>query len=333
MKRRILVIALFIAFSTQAQLIPNFGGERAGLSALSFLKNDISPRSLGMAGASTALNGDGYSILQNPAGMYELEGQAWTLTNSFLGAGINQAFISAIFPLKNKTSAIGASINTLTTGAIEERTEFQPFGTGRLVYGTNMAVAASYSQQLSDQFSLGVTLKYVYENLADFTNHTITTDVGFLYKLDVRDLQFAVLLKNFGGNSNLSGSFLASSFNRSTVANLEKNTLPNVFSIGVSITAWENEHHHLLGAFQLNHPNDNSENYRLGLEYDYLKLLFVRGGLKMNVKGQAYPTMGVGVKTNIGAHSLFIDYATNPTEYLGWQHLIGLNFNINRMER
>ena len=103
MKRRILVIALFIAFSTQAQLIPNFGGERAGLSALSFLKNDISPRSLGMAGASTALNGDGYSILQNPAGMYELEGQAWTLTNSFLGAGINQAFISAIFPLKNKT--------------------------------------------------------------------------------------------------------------------------------------------------------------------------------------------------------------------------------------
>ena len=53
----------------------------------------------------------------------------------------------------------------------------------------------------------------------------------------------------------------------------------------------------------------------------------------MNVKGQAYPTMGVGVRTNIGAHSLFIDYATNPTEYLGWQHLIGLNFNINRMER
>mgnify|MGYP000386207573 FL=1 len=333
MKRRILAIALFIAFNTQAQLIPNFGGERAGLSALSFLKNDISPRSLGMAGASTALNGDGYSILHNPAGMYELDGQAWTMTNSFLGAGINQAFLSAIFPLKNKTSAIGASINALTTGAIEERTEFQPFGTGRVVYGTNMAVGASYSQQLSEQFSLGLSLKYVYENLADFTNHTLSADIGFLYKLDVRDLQFAVLLKNFGGNSSLSGSYLASSFNRNTVANLEKNTLPNVFSIGVSITAWENEHHHIMGAFQLNHPNDNSENYRLGVEYDYLNLLFVRSGVKMNVKGQSYPTMGVGIRTNIGAHSLYIDYATNPTEYLGWQHLIGLNFNINRMER
>lgn len=333
MKVRLLIIAFSLSCVVKAQLIPNFGGERAGLSTLSFLKNDISPRSLGLGGASAALNGDGYSILQNPAGMYEMEGQAWAMTNSFLGAGINQAFLSAIFPLKNKTSAIGGSLNTLTTGAIEERTEFQPMGTGRIVYGTNLAAGISYSQQLSDQFALGATIKYVYENLADFTNHTAAIDVGFRYKLDVRDLQFAVLLTNFGGNSSLSGSYLASSFNRNTVANLESNTLPNVFSIGVSITAWENEQHHILGAFQLNHPNDNSENYRLGAEYNYLKILFVRTGIRMNVKGQAYPSMGVGVRTNIGAHSLYIDYATNPTEFLGWQHLIGLNFNINRMER
>ncbi len=333
MKIKFIVISLFFTWAAQAQLIPNFGGERAGLSALSFLKNDISPRSLGMAGASAALSGDGYSVYHNPAGMFQLKGNAITLTNNFLGAGINQSFISVIVPLKNKTTALAGSLNTLSTGAIEERTEFQPFGTGRMVYATNMAVGFSYSQQLSDQFSLGVTLKYVYENLADFTNHTLTTDIGFLYRLDVRDLQFAVLLRNFGGSSSLSGSYLASSFNRSTVASLEKNTLPNVFSIGISITAWEKEKHHLLAAFQLNHPNDNSENYRLGVEYDYHKIFFVRTGLRLNVKGQMYPSMGMGVRTTIGAHSLFIDYATNPTQYLGWQHLIGLSFNFNKMER
>jgi hypothetical protein len=158
MKKFIIIIAIVSGPIGYAQLIPNFGGERAGLSALSFLKNDVSPRSSGMAGTSAALQGDGYSIIHNPAGMYELEGNAWTLTNNFVGAGINQAFISGIFPLKNKTSALGVSLNTVTTGAIEERTEFQPFGTGRMVYGTYIATGLSYSQQLSDQFSLGVTL-------------------------------------------------------------------------------------------------------------------------------------------------------------------------------
>jgi len=333
MRVKLIVISLFFSWAVQAQLIPNFGGERAGLSALSFLKNDISPRSLGMAGASSALSGDGYSVYQKPAAMFQLKGRAITLTNSFLGAGINQSFLSIIFPLKNKTTALAGSLNTLTTGAIEERTEFQPFGTGRIVYGTNLAAGLSYSQQLSDQFSLGFTLKYVYENLADFTNHTLTTDIGFLYRLDVRDLQFSVLLRNFGGSSSLSGSYLASSFNRTTVANLEKNTLPNVFSIGISITAFEKDDHHLLAAFQLNHPNDNAENYRLGVEYNFHELVFVRTGLRLNVTGQAYPSMGMGIRATIGAHSLFIDYATNPTQYLGWQHLIGLSLNINKMER
>jgi hypothetical protein len=101
----------------------------------------------------------------------------------------------------------------------------------------------------------------------------------------------------------------------------------------MSITVWEKERHHILGAFQLNHPNDNAENYRLGFEYNYLKLLFIRTGLKLNVKGQAYPTMGVGVRANLGGQSLFIDYAANPTQYMGWQHLIGLSLNINKVER
>ena len=333
MNRIIIVILIFLSVAAKAQLIPNFGGERAGLSALSFLKYDVSPRSLGMAGTSTALAGDGYSIYHNPAGMFELPAMNISATNAFLGSGINQSFLSGIFPMKNKTSAIGVSLNALTTGAIEERTEFQPEGTGRIVYGTNLATGLSYSQQLSEQFSLGLTLKYIYENLADFYNHTITTDIGFLYKTDVRNLQFAVLLRNFGGSSSLSGSHLSSTFNRTATTNLEKNTLPNVFSIGVSITAWENEEHHLLGAIQLNHPNDNSENYGLGLEYNYLKLLFVRSGIRLNVKGQAYPSFGAGLRSRLGGHTLLIDYSANPTQYLGWQHLIGLSFTLNNETR
>lgn len=333
MKRAITYLLFIVAFTAKAQLIPNFGGERAGLSALSFLKNDVSPISIGLAGATAAIDGDGYAIYHNPAGMFELKSTSLSLSNSFIGAGINQAFFSGIFPLKNKTSALGISINGLSSGAIEERTEFQPTGTGRYVYATNLAAGLSYSIQLSEQFSLGTTIKYVYENLAEYSNHTMALDVGFLYKTDVRNLQFAVLLRNFGGSSSLSGSYLASSYNRSSSTQLENNTLPNVFSISASITIWEKEHHHILGAFQLNHPNDNAENYRLGIEYSYLKLIYARTGIKLNIKGQSYPSLGMSVRTRLGGHSLYIDYGSTPTDYLGWQHVLGLRFQFNNDTR
>ena len=62
-------------------------------------------------------------------------------------------------------------------------------------------------------------------------------------------------------------------------------------------------------AAQLNHPNDNAENLRFGLEYEYMKLFFARAGYKLSVKGQDYPTFGVGVRTRLGGHPFYIDYS------------------------
>lgn len=334
MKKHLLHIAIAcFPLGLAAQLLPSYGGERAGLSALSFLKNDISPRSAGMSGATTSLEGDAYAIYHNVAAMADNKGQTFTLTSAFFGADINQSFASAIFPFKSKTSAMGISLNSLNSGAIEERTEFQPQGTGRMIYVNNTAFGLSYSQQLSVNFSLGGTLRYIYENLAGFTNHAINVDIGFLYKTDFKDLHFSVILRNFGSNSSLTGQFLASPYNRTAGTNLESNSFPNVFSIGVSMIPFKVDRHSLVTAFQLNHPNDNAENYRMGVEYNYMEILFVRTGIKLNVAGQAWPSLGMGVRMMLGAHPLYLDYAANPTEYIGIQHLIGLRFNINHTDR
>ena len=314
-------------------MLPVYGGERAGLSALSFLKNDVSPRSVGMAGATVSANGDAYSIYQNVAAITDVDQVSFALTNSLLGAGINQSFLSGIFPFKSKTSSLGISLNTLSSGAIEERTEFQPEGTGRNVYATNLAFGVSYAQQLSRHFSIGGTVKYIYENLADYTNHAANVDVGFLYDTEYKDLRFAVLVRNFGGNTSLMGTYIASAYNRTNSTNLESNTFPNIFSMAVSMIPLKTERHQLLTAFQLNHPNDNAENYAIGVEYSYMKLLFARAGVRINVKGQSYPSFGFGTRIMIGAHPLNIDYAAVPTDYLGFQHVFGLRFSLNKLER
>ena len=88
MKKLILLFSFSLFISgLSAQVLPNFGGERAGLSTLSFLKNDMNPRSLAMGGASVALSGDAYSAITNPATLTDLENTSIALSHIFLNGG------------------------------------------------------------------------------------------------------------------------------------------------------------------------------------------------------------------------------------------------------
>lgn len=329
-----LALLLIVSESCFGQLIPNFGGQRRGASTLSFLKNDMSPRSTALSGASVALDVDGYSIFNNPAAIADQKTFAAAISNYSLGAGIQQSFASAILPRKNQLSAFGFSLNMLNSGAMEIRTEFQPEGTGERFFVTNLAAGFSYAAQLSDMFSAGVTLKYIYEQIETFSNSTVAADVSFLYKTDFKSLKFAVMVQNFGGNSSLNGDGLAVDFNRNNSALFtEEYTVPTLFSLGASMIPWEKEHQSIRVAAQLNHPNDNSENYRLGVEYQYREIVYFRGGVKLNVKSQPFPTFGFGLRHRIGGHPFMIDYAANPTDFLGVLHTVGLSFVFNKMER
>jgi len=331
MKKILYIISTIIAaqLSLQAQVLPNYGGERAGLSALSFLKNDLSPRSSALGGTSLALTGDAYSVINNPAALMDLTNTSYAMSHLFLGGGVNQSFMSANYPLKDETSILSFSINSLNSGEMEERTEFMPMGTGRQISVSNIALGATYARQLSSLFSAAVTVKYIYEGMAGFHNSNATVDLAFLYKTDFRDLKFAVMVQNFGGNSALgSDTDIPTTFNRNTGIGLESNSVPTIFKLGLSMKAWEQKNHSLLVAAQLNHPNDNAENYSAGLEYKYLDHLFVRAGYRLSVRDRDFPTFGFGVKTRLGSHPLYIDYAANPTKYIGLQHTIGLRVQI-----
>ena len=334
MKNTILVITcLFLASNATAQLIPNFGAQRAGLSTLSFLKNDLNPRSVAMSGASVALAADAFSSYTNPAATADLRTFHGAISNLSIGAGIQQSYLSVSIPRKKNYSTFGFSLNMLNSGAMERRTEFQPEGTGEKFYVTNMALGGTYAQQLSDMFSAGITMKFIYEQIDTYTNATVAADVSFLYKTDYKDLKFAVMIQNFGGSSSIDGDDLPVDFNRTGSPSADNYSVPTVFSLGASLIPWKTKKQSVLLALQLNHPSDNAENYRIGLEYEYMKLLYVRAGYMLNVSSQSLPTFGFGLRHRIGAHPLHINYAANPTDFLGVQHTVGLAFGINKMDR
>ncbi len=327
----LITLALLPALAS-AQVLPNFGGQRAGLSTLGYLKTDMNPRSLAMGGSSVALDGEVLSLYTNPAGIASQSSFGIATSNHFLGAGVNQAFLGAVLPT-GSGGAFGLSVNTLSSGEMEVRTEFQPLGTGQRFYATNIASGLTYAKKLSDMFSFGITLKHVYEQLAQYNNHTVAADLGFLYSTDFKDLNFAVVLQNFGGNSSLSGDDLEVTFNRVGNPSTDNYTIPTIFKLGASMVPYKTDNYALLVSFELNHPSDNAENYRIGAEFDYRDLFFLRGGYKLNVAGQSWPTFGVGVRHQVGAHPFRIAYAANPTNFLGVQHSLSLSFSINKMER
>lgn len=330
-KYGILLFAIFFVTDSHAQLLPRLGGQRAGISALTFLKIDPSPRSAALASSNLTLSGDGFSTYVNPAAISELDDLTIAASNTFWVAGINFAYASASKKFGN-IGHFGLSATSLTTGKMERRTEFQPEGTGEYFYASYTAIGLSYSKKLTDMFSFGGTLKYVNETLAEFTAHTGVLDLGFLYTTDFKDLKFAVMLQSFGTNSKLKGDYDPVGFVPRDVAT-EGYPSPTIFKLAVSMVPYKTEDKSLFVAVQLNHPNDNAENIRIGTEFEYKQLLFLRAGYKINVKDQNYPTFGMGVRMRIGKHPLMFDYAADPTRYLGMIHRIGLTFALNRSGR
>ncbi len=327
-----IVSMLLISQSIFAQILPNLGGQRTGSSALTFLKNDGSPRSLGMASANLTLKGDATTAFTNVANISSVESFSMGISNYFIGAGINQSFLSAVLPITDKNSTFALTVNSLSSGKQEVRTEFQPKGTGEFFYAANTAVGLGYALKLSDQFSFGLKLKYINERLAQYQNHSMAVDLGFIYNTDVKELSFAVGVTNFGGNSSLNGDFQEIKFNQNQTPTPEEFSIPTEFKLGVSVVPYDKDNHKILTAVQLNHPNDNSENIRIGAEYSYRDLIFGRIGAMLGRKNHRIPTFGAGLKMVVKNHPVKFNYAFLPTSFMGLQHSIGINFRFYKVE-
>ena len=94
---------------------------------------------------------------------------------------------------------------------------------------------------------------------------------------------------------------------------------PTMFRIGFAFEPYENEEHKVTTSIQLNHPNDNSENFALAVEYVWKSLLSLRGGYKFNVDEQNI-SFGAGVDVPISIAKFTFDYSFVNFERLGSVH-------------
>ncbi len=331
--------ALILAGSRgiRAQIVPNLGGQRAGISAFQFLKLGVGARGVAMGESFVAVANDASALYWNPAGLVQFEENQAFASHTDYVVDISHEYFGAVYHLSPQ-DAVGAAVTSLHMAKMEITTELQPYGTGRFFSFGDVGVGVTYARRMTDQFSFGTTVRYVEETLDVLKMRSVMVDIGTYYWTGLNTIRFAVVISNFGADVKPTSpeqpvyTFGGSS----SVPSFQSYSLPTVFRFGVAFEPLQTEQQQLTASIQLNHPNDNSEHVRIGLEYGWEKTLYLRCGVKRTIGQQLFGadatsdeafSVGAGFAGSLGFSNVSADYSYTSFTLLGTVHRFSLSFS------
>ena len=311
-----IVSLLFASGYTNAQLFPVLGGQRAGISTAQFLKIGVGGRAAAMGESFVAISDDASALYWNPAGLSQFKTNQVIFSHNIWLVDINHDFLGAVYHL-DSDNTFGISLTSLSMDKMPVTTEFSPFGNGEYFGFSDVALSVSYARKMTEQFSFGGTVKYIEETLDKLKMRGVMIDIGTYYRTGLGSTRFAVAVSNFGAELAPDGEVVL--VGKRKKSDWQSFAPPTIFRIGFAFEPYQNEEHSVTTSIQLNHPNDNSENVSLGVEYSWSRMLFIRGGYKINVEEQNY-SFGAGINVPISIAEFTFDYAFANFEQLGSAH-------------
>ncbi len=326
-------IALFflLVLPAQAQLLPTLGGERAGTSGFQFLKVPVDARGAALGETVVADANDVSALIWNPALASSLPGIQAGFHHTAYFVDVTLDFVGVTYRLPQGIT-LGASLQTMDSGEMKVTTEFEPDGTGETFRLIDVAAGLTWSQQLTDLFSDGVTTKYIQESVAGLKAQSVVFDFGVHYRVGSTGARMAVSVRNFGLDGRPEGELARPVIAADPVrieSDFEAMTPPTTFHLGFAYDALQGSAMNRLTVLaQLNNPNDNAEHWNTGLEYAWDEMFFLRAGYRFGVEETDAPSLGTGIKLPLSGRSLGIDYGFNRLERLGNVHRFGLNLSL-----
>jgi len=293
---------------------------KTGTTAAPLLKIGVGPRAIGMGGAFAATADDISAMYWNPAGLGSSYGNEAMFNHAFWFADIAVDF-AAVTARIGDIGTLGVFVTTLGLEEMDVRTVEQPRGTGERFDAGEMVIGLSFGRNLTDNFGIGFTAKYVREDIWHSSAVGFAFDVGVLYRIDVlNELRLAASVANFGpkmqmeGIDNLMVTQVGGSTGNliNTYVELEEFDLPLLFRVGVAADVIKGEENRLTLAVDAVHPNDNTEYLNTGAEYGWNEMLFVRAGWKSLFERDTEQgwTVGAGLHYRIvGSVKVKVDYA------------------------
>lgn len=312
------------------------GNPNIGTAGAQFLQIPVGARATAMGGAVVGHISDPTSLFWNPAGIVGVPSGSLFAGYTSWWATIGLSHAAFVYSVAD-VGSFGVSATMLGMDPMDVTTELLPDGTGETFEAKDLMVGLSYARRLTDDFSVGVTAKYVYQQIWRESASGIAFDVGTQYRIGVGDLTLAMAMTNFGADMQMDGQDLEIKYdasgdapnNRLSPAKLESEEypLPLHFQVGLSMTVVDLEEVGVLLAVDVTHPNDNRERVNLGTEVRVLQYLFLRGGYRINYDIES-GTMGAGVRVPVGDLRVNFDYAYAIYDMLPSIHRISLGVDF-----
>ncbi|OQX85666.1 hypothetical protein B6D60_07485 [candidate division KSB1 bacterium 4484_87] len=192
------------------------------------------------------------------------------------------------------------------------------------------AFGLSYARQLTDRFSVGGQVKYVYQNLGSSFAPVYTEEDTIMekkkYDLDVFSFDFGTIYRT--GFRSLVFGMTIRNFSREIKYEKESFQLPLTFKIGISMNAFDlvpisSEYHKLNISVDAVHPRSFPEYVSIGGEYDFMNMIFLRAGY-MSSHDEYNLSYGVGFKV----FGLGVDYSYVPFDVFDDINRITVNFTF-----
>jgi hypothetical protein len=332
----VFIMLFFIATQAMAQT------DRIGTAGASELLIPVGARGVAM-GNSTVTNSIGAdAIFWNPANITRGgNGLDIMASNMTYIADINIVYGAMVAKL-GELGSLGFSIKSLAMDGILKTTVDNPDGTGQTFKPQHIVLGVTWAKQLTDKISIGLNANYISETI-DLVK---ATGFGFDFGVSYSDLggidglDFGVVLKNFGADMKFDGTGLwtkatqedqrrGAQFYKIDAATF---SLPTKFDIALGYTHNFNETNAVQVTSVYTNNNYYPEEYKVGVEYAFNNLLFVRTGYTHTSEYEASGVMykwavGLGLNYNVGVDLKF-DYTFLPAEYMNDTHIVTVGLGI-----
>jgi hypothetical protein len=256
-----------------------------GTTAAEFLLIPATARGAAVGGAFAALVNDLGSIHYNPAGLSLMERPGVMANTMNYLASTSYTYGAFGIPFAGGSKAVGFGVTTFGFNDQPIYTVDDPQGTSGQVYSVReTAITGTYSQQFSDRFSAGLSVKFINDQLGDVSGSAFAVDFGtsFHSMLAGRSIRAAFVINNLGTNLGHRGSPLLVLYNRpapageQTVAQepasaqLETKSwsLPVTFRVAVAYDAFATSMSRLTLLGEFNQPNNSQPGFSFAGEYN-----------------------------------------------------------------
>lgn len=315
MKTKCIILALVLL---AVSISPVFAGNglRMGTAGAPELLIPVGSRGTAMGGSVVANVSGVESIHWNPAGLASLEGTEVMFTHQPYLADIDVNFGGVGINIEG-FGVLGIAAKVVSIGKMEETTQDQPEGTGRIFSPSLATIGVTYAKVLTANVQFGATAKFISESIFEVSATGVAFDVGFIYDPRWRGFTLGVAIQNYGPTMQFSGQgFQNSVEGHSQAAESKEFELPSSINMGMALDFLD-DGPNLASATANFRSNNFSEDYYMGgLEYVYDGKYSLRGGYNYTVQDNWLygASLGAGVKFALGSTDLTLEYSWTQTE-------------------